>query len=144
VAERGESSLRSPPVVTIRVRRSTSLRDLVARLMRDISLFLEQRLELFKAELKQDAADVAKNVGLLAAGAVGACVGALFLVLALGLWVGELIGSTPGGLAIVGAVLGLAGVALGFWAARSLGRHRLIPETVRTLQRDAEWLQHQI
>jgi hypothetical protein len=71
-------------VVTIRVRQSTSLRDLVARLMRDIGRFVGQRIELFRAELKQEAADIAKSIALLAAGAVGASVGALFLLLALG------------------------------------------------------------
>jgi uncharacterized membrane protein YqjE len=130
--------------VTIRLRQSTSLRDLATRLMRDIARFLEQRFELFKAELKQEAADIARNVGLLAAGAVGASIGALFLLLALGLWVGNLVGSTPGGLAIVGAGLALIGGALAFWGARSLGRQRLMPETVRALRRDAEWLQHEV
>jgi uncharacterized membrane protein YqjE len=131
-------------VVTIRLRQSTSLRDLVARLMRDIGRFVEQRIELFKAELKQEAADIAKSVALLAAGAVGASVGALFLLLALGLWIGDLIASTPGGLAIVGAGLALVGGGLVLWGARSLGRQRLMPETVRALRRDAEWLQHEV
>jgi Putative Actinobacterial Holin-X, holin superfamily III len=131
-------------VVTIRLRQSTSFRDLVGRLMRDIGLFVEQRLELFKAELRQDAAHIAKNVALVAAGALGASVGVLFLLLALGLWVGDLVGSTPGGLAIVGGGIALAGAGLTLWGARSLGRQRLIPETVRTLRRDAEWLQHQV
>jgi uncharacterized membrane protein YqjE len=131
-------------VVTIRVRQSMSLRDLVARLMRDIGRFVERRIELFKAELKQEAADIAKSVALLAAGAVGASVGALFLLLALGLWIGDLIASTPGGLAIVGAGLALVGGGLVLWGARSLGRQRLMPETVRALRRDAEWLQHEV
>lgn len=131
-------------MVTIRVRQSTSLRDLVARLMRDIGRFVEQRIELFKAELKQEAADIAKSIALLAAGAVGASVGALFLLLALGLWIGDLIASTPGGLAIVGAGLALVGGGLVLWGARSLGRQRLMPETVRALRRDAEWLQHEV
>jgi uncharacterized membrane protein YqjE len=112
--------------------------------MRDIGRFVEQRIELFKAELKQEAADIAKSVALLAAGAVGASVGALFLLLALGLWIGDLIASTPGGLAIVGAGLALVGGGLVLWGARSLGRQRLMPETVRALRRDAEWLQHEV
>ena len=131
-------------MVTIRVRQSTSLRDLVARLMRDIGRFVGQRIELFRAELKQEAADIAKSIALLAAGAVGASVGALFLLLALGLWIGDLIASTPGGLAIVGAGLALVGGGLVLWGARSLGRQRLMPETVRALRRDAEWLQHEV
>jgi uncharacterized membrane protein YqjE len=131
-------------VVTIRVRQSTSLRDLIARLMRDFGRSVEQRIELFKAELKQEAADIAKSVALLAAGAVGASVGALFLLLALGLWIGDLIASTPGGLAIVGTGLALVGGGLVLWGARSLGRQRLMPETVRALRRDAEWLQHEV
>ena len=118
--------------------------DLAGRLVWELGRLVDQRLELLKAELKQEATDVAKSLGLLAAGAIGASVGVAFLLLALGLWVGDLVGSTPGGLAIVGGGLALISGALGLLGARSLGRHRLVPETVRELRRDAEWIQHEV
>jgi uncharacterized membrane protein YqjE len=119
----------------------TSVVDLATRLIADLGRLVDQRIELFKAELRQEARNVARNLGLLVAGAVGIGVGSAFLLLALGLWVGDLVGSTPGGLAIVGGGFALAGAAVGFLAIRNLRRQRFAPETARELRRDAEWIQ---
>jgi uncharacterized membrane protein YqjE len=119
----------------------TSVVDLATRLIADLGRLVDQRIELFKAELRQEARNVARNLGLLVAGAVGIGVGSAFLLLALGLWVGDLVGSTPGGLAIVGGGFALAGAALGFLAIRNLRRQRFAPETARELRRDVEWIQ---
>jgi hypothetical protein len=118
--------------------------DLVTRLVGDIGRLVDQRLDLLKAELRRDAANVARNIGVLAAGAVGAGVGVVLLLLALGLWVGQLIGSTPGGLAIVGAGLVLTSAGLGLLAVKRLERQRLARDTVRELRRDAEWIRHEV
>jgi hypothetical protein len=114
--------------------------DLAVQLVTELGRLLDQRLELLKAELTQEATALAKGGGLLAAGAVGAGIGLAFLLLALGLWVGHLVGSTSGGLAIVGGALTLSGVALGVAALKSLERRRLASETLRELRRDAEWI----
>jgi hypothetical protein len=119
----------------------TSVVDLATRLIADLGRFVDQRIELFKTELRQEARNVARSLGLLVAGAVGIGVGSAFLLLALGLWVGDLVGSTPGGLAIVGGGFALAGAALGFLAIRNLRRQRFAPETARELRRDVEWIQ---
>jgi uncharacterized membrane protein YqjE len=144
MAERRGPPLREGVVMTRRVGRSTSLLDLAARLAGEVRHLVDQRLELLKAELKQEASDIVRSLGLLAAGAAGASVGAVLLLLALGLWVGDLVGSRPGGLAIVGAGLALVGGVLVLLAARSLGRRQLVPETIRELRRDAEWIEHRI
>jgi hypothetical protein len=123
---------------------SASLLDLFARLSADVGRFVDQRFELFKAELKEEAADAAKAVGLLAASAVGASVGALFLLLALAFWLGDLVGSRPGGLAIVGGGLALLSGGLAFLANRSFGRRRLVRDVVDDLRRDAEWIRHEV
>ncbi len=120
------------------------LGELATRLIGDLGRLVDQRLDLLKAELKRDAANVARNVGVLAAGTVGIGVGAALLLLALGLWIGHLVGSTPGGLALVGAGLVLAGAGLGLLAVKSLARQRLARETVRELRRDAEWIRHEV
>jgi len=120
------------------------MRELATRLIRELGLFVEQRLELLKAELKQEASHIAKSLGLVIAGAAGASVGGFLLLLALGLWVGELVGSIPGGLAIIGGGLALAGGFLILVGTRSLGQQRFVPETVRALRRDAEWIQHEV
>ena len=79
---------------------------------------------------------------MLVAGVIGAGVGAAFLLLALGLWIGHLVGSGPGGLAIVGGGLVIAGVGLSLLATKSLERQRLARETVRELRRDVEWIRN--
>lgn len=121
---------------------SASLLELATRLAGDLGRLVEQRIELLKAELAQEATDVARSLGLLAAGAVGASIGVALLLLALGLWVGQLVGSTPEGLAIVGGGLAVIGAGLGLLATRNLQRQRLARETVNELRRDAEWIRH--
>jgi hypothetical protein len=121
---------------------SASLLELATRLAGDLGRLVEQRIDLLKAELAQEATDVARSLGLLAAGAVGATIGVALLLLALGLWVGQLVGSTPGGLAIVGGGLAAIGAGLGLLAIKNLQRQRLARETVSELRRDAEWIRH--
>lgn len=129
-------------MTTRQVGQSVSLLELVTRLVADLDRLVDQRLDLLKAELKQEATSIAKSLGVLAAGAVGAGVGVTFLLLALGSWVGHLVGSTPGGLAIVGGGLALTGAGLGLLVIKNLERQRLARETVRELRRDVEWIQH--
>ena len=121
---------------------SASLLELGTRLVADVRRLLEQHLELLKAELTQEAMRVAKAVGLLAAGAVGAGLGALFLLVALGLWIGRLVASIPGGLAIVGAGLTVTGLVVGLLAVKALERQRLARESAGELRRDAEWIRN--
>jgi len=117
--------------------------DLGGRLVGEFARLLDQHLALLKAELKQEAAEVARSLWLVIVGAVGACVGAVLLLTALSVWVGDLIGSRPAGLAIVGGALGLLGGTFSLLGARGLGRQRLVPQTIRELQRNAEWIRHE-
>ena len=121
---------------------SPGLMDLVGRLAGEVRRFLDQRLELFKAELREEVAHTVRGAGLMAGAAVAASVAVFFLLLALGLWIGELVGSAPGGLAIVGGALVLLAAALGLLAMRSLKRRRLVRDAVDDLRRDAEWIRH--
>jgi uncharacterized membrane protein YqjE len=118
------------------------LLDLAARLVAEVRRFVDQRLELFKAEIKEEAAHTVRGLGLLAGGTVAASVGVVFLLLAAGLWMGDLVGSTPGGLAIVGGGLAVVGGSLALLAKRSFRRRRLVRDTVDDLRRDAEWIRH--
>jgi uncharacterized membrane protein YqjE len=121
---------------------SASLLDLATRLVADLRRLFEQRLELLKAELTLEATRVARAVGVLMAGAIGTVLGALFLLVALGLWIGNLIDSTPGGLAIVGASLTVTGLVAGLLAIKQLERRRLARATASELRRDAEWIRN--
>ena len=121
---------------------SASLLELGTRLVADVRRLLEQHLELLKAELTQEAMRVAKAVSLLAVGAVGAGLGAVFLLVALGLWVGRLVASIPGGFAIVGVGLTVAGLVVGLLAVRALKRQQLARASAGELRRDAEWIRN--
>jgi uncharacterized membrane protein YqjE len=123
---------------------SASLLELGSRLVADVRRLLEQHLELLKAELTQEVTRVAKAVGLLAAGAVGAGLGVVFLLVALGLWIGRLVASIPGGLAIVGAGLTVTGLVVGLLAVKALERQRLARATAGELRRDAEWIRNRV
>ena len=131
-------------MVTGHAKPSAGLLELVARLAGEVSRFVDQRLELFKAELKQEAAHTLRGLGLLAGGAVGASAGAMLLLLALALWVGDLAGSRSGGLAIVGGGLALVSAVLVLLGRRSLARRRLVRDTVDDLRRDATWIRHEV
>ena len=131
-------------MATQRARPATSLLDLGGRLVGELARLLDQRLDLLKAELKQGAAEALQHLGLVIGGMLGASVGIVFTLLALGLWIGDLVGSTPGGLVIVGGSLALIGAALGLFGIRSLHRQRLVPETGREFRRDAEWIRHEV
>ena len=128
--------------MTTRVGESAGLLELASRLVADLRRLIDQRIELLRAELTQEATRAAKNIGMLVAGVVGAGVGVAVLLLALGLWVGHLVGSAPGGLAIVGGGLVVAGGGVGLLAAKHLERQRLARTTVRELRRDAEWIRN--
>ena len=116
--------------------------ELATQLVADFRRLFEQRLELLKAELTLEVTRVARAVGVLTAGAIGTVLGALFLLVALGLWIGNLIDSTPGGLAIVGAGLTVTGLVAGLLAIKQLKRRRLARATARELRRDAEWIRN--
>jgi uncharacterized membrane protein YqjE len=122
--------------------RAASFTDLTARLAGDLRHLAQQHLELLKAELARDGLVLARVAGVVAAGGLAALVGFVLLLLALGVWVGDLIGSLPGGLALVGAALAVVGLGGAVLALRRLQRQRLVVNTLRELERDAEWIRH--
>jgi uncharacterized membrane protein YqjE len=129
-------------VTTRQGSQAASLFELATQLVADLGRLVEQRLELLRAELTQEATRLARNLGVLAVGAVAAGVGLVFLLVALGLWVGQLVGSTTGGLAIVGGGLAVAGMGLSLLTVKNMKRQRLARDTVHELRRDAEWIRN--
>jgi hypothetical protein len=124
---------------------STSFGSLIGRLLNGIVRLLNQRLDLLKLELKEEIGAAARRVALLAIGGVIAALGAFFLVTALAIWFGELVGTTPGGFAIMGGGLGLiGGLLLAVMAAR-LREQRFVPrQTAQEIRRDVEWIKHEL
>jgi hypothetical protein len=122
-----------------------SFANLVTRLLNGIVRLLDQKLTLLKLELKQELGAAVRRAGLLAVGGVVGAFGGLLLILALTIWVGELVGSIPGGFAIVGGALVLAGGIVFLSMRRQLAEQRFVPEkTVQELRRDAEWIKHEL
>jgi hypothetical protein len=76
---------------------SNSLLEELARLRDQVGRFVGQRLDLVTADLRQGTQDTLRRTALVAVGAIGGAVGAMFLLLALGVWVGELIETIAGG-----------------------------------------------
>jgi uncharacterized membrane protein YqjE len=125
-------------------RQAASFMDLGSRLIGEFSRLLDQHLELLKAELKQGASEAFRHLGLVVGGVAGAGIGLVCLLLAIGIWIGDLIGSRSGGLAITGAVLLLLGSGIALAGVRSLGNQQIVPESVRELRRDAEWIRNEV
>jgi|RhiMetdeSRZDD1v2_1073273.scaffolds.fasta_scaffold108145_3 uncharacterized membrane protein YqjE len=122
-----------------------SFANLVTRLLNELVRLLDQKLTLLKLELKEELGAAARRVALLAVGVAVGAFGGLFLILALTIWVGELVGSMPGGFAIVGGLLALGGGIVFLSMRRQLAEQRFVPvKTVQELRRDAEWIKHEL
>lgn len=121
-------------------RRAPRLGELLHRLLSEIGQLIDQRITLVRVELKEQVSTAVRDLGLVLFGAVLATLGLLLLLLALGFWVGGLMSSTAGGLALVGAVVIVAGAVAMMLALKELRRQRLVPETREELRRDAKWI----
>lgn len=118
---------------------------LLGRLANDVLRLLDQKLVLLKLELKEELAAVVRRSTLLAVGGVVAALGGFFLLIALALGLGDLVGSTGGGFAIVGGAFVLAGFVLLVSMRRRLAEQRFVPQlTVTELRRDKQWIQHEL
>jgi hypothetical protein len=118
---------------------------LINRLLNEVLRLLDLKFALLKTELKEELGAAIRRSVLLAVGAVVAALGAVLLIVGLAVWVGELIGSPPGGFAIVGGGLALGGTLLLIVMRHRLAEQRVVPEeTVRELRRDVEWIKHEL
>src|SRR5262245_22046438 len=106
---------------------SASFGSLISRLLDGIVRLLNQRLDLLTLELREEIGAAVRVVTLLAVGGVIAALGAFFLITALAIWFGELVGTTPGGFAIMGGGLGLIGGLLLAAMAARLREQRFVP-----------------
>jgi uncharacterized membrane protein YqjE len=131
-------------IVTQDGAKAPSLAELGRRLARDVARLLDQHVVLMRLELQHGAVELSKSLAFVLGAALGVTVGILFALLALGLWIGTLLGSTAAGLLIVGGALVLSGSALGVVGSRRLQRLRLMPDITRELRRDAAWIQHEM
>ena len=124
--------------------RERPMGQVASALTRDLSLLVRQELELAKAEMQAKGRTVlpglgmvgaAGLVGLLAAGALTACV-----VLLLSLFLAEWLAALLTGLALAGVAAGLA--LAGKERVKDVGSP-LPEQTIETVKEDAAWMKEQ-
>ncbi|MGH7322790.1 MAG: phage holin family protein [Candidatus Rokuibacteriota bacterium] len=126
-------------------RHAPSLIDLLSRLFNELGQLLDQKLALFKVELKDQLTSAGRNALLLVIGGVVAGLGILFLGIALAFWLGEILGTVARGFALVGGAVLLVGSAVLLTGSQKWRRQRFVPErTVQELRRDAEWIRNEL
>jgi hypothetical protein len=124
---------------------SPSVGELLGRLSLQLRRFLEQKLALARVEVKTGLRDIVRDAVLIATGAVLAVLGIIHLVIALSLWVGDLLGSRPAGFALVGGLVAIGGAVAAMLGLRGLQAHSVVPrQTVTELRRDVAWIKNEL
>lgn len=126
---------------------------LVSRLGDDVMQLFKSQLELFKVEIKEEANAYARNITLIAIGAVIATIGFALLNVAIAFAVSTLFAqanfSQPASYALgfvaTGAFYVLIGGIVVLLMKNKLARQDLVPErTVAELRKDKEWLKNEL
>ena len=126
---------------------------LVSRLGDDVMQLFKSQLELFKVEIKEEANAYARNITLIAIGAVIATVGFALLNVAIAFAVSTLFAqanfSQPAsyalGFVVTGAFYVLIGGIVVLLMKNRLAKQDLVPErTVAELRKDKEWLKNEL
>jgi putative superfamily III holin-X len=118
--------------------------DRLSELARDLNLLFRQELALAKAEVVVQLTEAGKGAGMVAAAAIVAFAGLLYvmaaamtaLALVLPLWASALI--------VGGVVLAMAGVLAAVGAAKMRARNLVPRRTLRTMKRNAELAAEQV
>jgi len=130
-----------------------SIPTLVSRLGDDVMQLFKSQLELFKVEIKEEANAYARNITMIAIGAVIATVGFALLNVAIAFAVSTLFAqanfSQPAsyalGFVVTGAFYVLVGGIVVLLMKNRLAKQDLVPErTVAELRKDKEWLKNEL
>lgn len=121
-----------------------SLGELFSELSRETSTLVHQEVDLAKTELTHKAAEVGKDVGFLAAGALVAYAGFLTLVAMVVIALAQLGVTWWLSALIVGVVVLAVGGLLVRTGLTALRNEGMAPkQTIETLQEDAQWAKNQ-
>jgi len=121
-----------------------SLGELCSELSRETSTLVHQEVDLAKTELTHKAAEVGKDVGFLAAGALVAYAGFLTLVAMVVIALAQLGVTWWLSALIVGVVVLAVGGLLVRTGLTALRNEGMAPkQTIETLQEDAQWAKNQ-
>jgi hypothetical protein len=120
-----------------------SLGELFKELSHESMTLVQQEIALAKAELAEKASRVGRDAGMIGAGAIVAYLGAFFVLAAVTIGLGHLIGYGWAAL-VVGAVLLIAGGILAMKAKSDLANASLAPErTASNLKETSRWIRQQ-
>jgi len=130
-----------------------SLPTLFGRLGDDVMQLFNSQLALFKVEIKEEASIYARNVTMIAIGAVIATVGFALLNVAIAFAVSTLFAkanfSQPAsyalGFVVTGGFYVLVGAIVVMLMKNRLAKHDLVPQrTVQELRKDKQWLKNEL
>lgn len=125
------------------------LPELFGRLGDNVTKFFDAKLNLLKAEVKEDARVYLRNVAMIGVGAVVAVVGLALVNVAIALFVSKLFSfSQPVNYALGFLVTGAIYLALGGGLAviaknRMTARNPVPNKSVEELRKDKEWLKNE-
>ena len=122
-----------PPTAAQAKAESTSLRDLLGEVTRDMSTLMRQEVELAKVELKQSATRAGKGTGMLAGAGVAGHFVLLFLSLALWWALGIVMGLGWSGV-VVAVIWAVVAAVLAAMGRKELNAIKGMPRTAETLQ----------
>lgn len=116
-----------------------SLGELFGRVTSDLTSLVRQEIQLAKVEITEEVRTAGKAGGLLGGGAFTGYFALLFLSVALGLGLAELVPAWAAFL-IVGVLYGIAAAVLVSKGKQKLDQIDPVPQqTVQTLKEDVEW-----
>ena len=130
-----------------------SLPTLFSRLGDDVMDLFNSQLALFKVEIKEEASAYARNITIIAIGAVVATVGFALLNVAVAFAVSTLFAqanfSQPAsyalGFVVTGAFYVLVGAIVVLAMKSRLAKQELVPRrTVQELRKDKQWLKNEL
>lgn len=119
-----------------------SLGDLFGDLTSDFSHLFRKEIELAKTEARQEAKSAGRVAGMFAVAGVGALMTLTFLSFALA-WLLDQALNTALSFALVGVMWGLIAAVLALRGKAQMSSVKFIPETVKTLKEDAQWVKTQ-
>jgi hypothetical protein len=132
-------------------RQSESLPSLFGRLTDELTQLFDAKLDLLKAELKQEAGAYAVGAGLILIGVVIATVGFALLNVAIAFFVSMLFEATPWtpaarygvGFVITALLYLIVGAVIAVIAKNRLAKERVAPKSAAELKRDKQFLKEQ-
>jgi len=128
--------------VTQPLQADKSLGELFSELTSDLGNLFRQEVQLAKTEAREEVAQVGKGAGMLAGAGLSAWLALVMLSLTLAWWLDKALDRALSFL-VVGLMWALVGAVLAVVGKKQMGRARALPETVRTLKEDAQWVKAQ-